>query len=107
MRSCPNTAALGRPEPHAAWCLYPVARAPPALAIEAFEARGNVLRLVGRTDPGARLLVNGDPVAVQPDGSFREFVTLPRRQGEIRVVIRAISAAGGVTEEARTLAPGQ
>lgn len=81
--------------------------APPMLSIEAFEARGNVLRLVGKTEPGSRLLVNGDPVAVQADGSFREFVTLPRRQGEVRVVIRAISAAGGVTEEARTLAPGQ
>ena len=80
---------------------------PPTLRIEAFEARGNVLRLVGKTEPGARLLVNGDPVAVQADGSFREFVTLPRRQGDVRVVIRAISAGGGVAEETRTLSFGQ
>lgn len=80
---------------------------PPALTIEAFEARGNVLRLVGKTEPGARLLVNGDPVAVQADGSFREFVTLPRRQGDVRIVIRAISAAGGIAEETRTLSSGQ
>lgn len=107
---------LGRFSPPASFKLERVAPAgvapaaalpPPVLTIEAFEARGNVLRLVGKTEPGARLLVNGDPVAVQADGSFREFVTLPRRQGDVRVVIRAISAAGGVAEETRTLSSGQ
>ena len=87
----------------------PVVRAAPApvLVIEAFEARSNVLRIAGKTDPGARLTVNGDPVAVRPDGSFREFVTLARRDTGQRVVIRATSPAGGVTEEARTLPSGQ
>ncbi|MBX7183531.1 MAG: FecR domain-containing protein [Vicinamibacteria bacterium] len=86
----------------------PPANAPaPALVIEAFEARNNVLRLVGKTEPGAKLTVNGDPVTVQPDGSFREFVTLARKQGEQRVVIRSTSASGGVAEETRTLPPGQ
>ena len=79
----------------------------PALVIEAFEARSNVLRLVGKTEPGARLTVNGDPVTVQPDGTFREFVTLARKQGEQRVVIRATSSSGGVAEETRTLPPGR
>jgi len=77
------------------------------LVIEAFEARSNVLRLVGKTEPGTRLTVNGDPVTVQPDGTFREFVTLARKQGEQRVVIRATSPSGGVAEETRTLPPGQ
>ncbi|HQZ15479.1 MAG TPA: FecR domain-containing protein [Vicinamibacteria bacterium] len=86
----------------------PLATAPaPSLTIEAFEARNNVLRLVGKTVPGAKLTVNGEPVTVQPDGSFREFVTLARKQGEQRVVIRSTSAAGGVAEETRTLPPGQ
>jgi hypothetical protein len=86
----------------------PVVAAPaPLLVIEAFEARNNVLRLVGKTEPGARLTVNGDPVTVQPDGSFREFVTLARKQGELRVVIRSTSSSGGVAEETRTLPPGQ
>ncbi|MEO8499290.1 MAG: hypothetical protein ABI565_00140 [Vicinamibacteria bacterium] len=81
--------------------------APPMLVIEAFEARSNVLRLVGKTEPGARLTVNGDRVTVQPDGTFREFVTLARKQGEQRVVIRSTSLSGGVAEETRTLPPGQ
>jgi hypothetical protein len=85
----------------------PVTTAPaPVLVIEAFEARNNVLRLVGKTEPGAKLTVNGDPVTVQPDGSFREFVTLARKQGEQRVVIRSTSSSGGVAEETRTLPPG-
>ena len=84
-----------------------VAAPPPMLVIEAFEARNNVLRLVGKTEPGAKLTVNGDPVTVQPDGSFREFVTLARKQGEQKVVIRSTSSSGGIAEETRTLSPGQ
>ena len=79
----------------------------PLLVIEVFEARSNVLRLVGKTEPGARLTVNGDPVTVQPDGSFHEFVTLARRQGEQKVVIKSTSSSGGVAEETRTLGSGQ
>jgi len=84
-----------------------VAAPPPVLVIEVFEARSNVLRLVGKTEPGAKLTVNGDPVTVQPDGSFHEFVTLARKQGEQKVVIRSTSPSGGVAEETRTLSPGQ
>jgi hypothetical protein len=84
-----------------------VAGPPPVLVIEAFEPRNNVLRLVGKTEPGAKLTVNGDPVTVQPDGSFREFITLARKQGEQKVVIRSTSSAGGVAEETRALPPGQ
>ncbi|MEO8361573.1 MAG: fibronectin type III domain-containing protein [Vicinamibacteria bacterium] len=79
----------------------------PALVIDVFEARSNVVRLAGKTEPGARLTVNGDAVSVQPDGSFQEFVTLARKQGEQRVVIRAISTSGGVAEVTRTLTSGQ
>ena len=86
--------------------LLPTTAPAPILVIETFEARSNVIRLVGKTEPGARLTVNGDPVTVQPDGSFREFVTLARKQGEQRVVIRSTSLAGGVAEETRTLPSG-
>ena len=79
----------------------------PLLVIQSFEARDNVLRLAGKTEPGARLTVNGDPVNVQPDGSFSEFVTLARKQGEQRVVIRSTSRSGGIAEETRSLSPGQ
>ena len=79
----------------------------PTLTIESFEARSNVLRIVGKTEPGSRLTVNGDPVRVQPDGSFSEFVTLARRQGEQQVVIRSTSRSGGVAEITKALPAGQ
>ncbi len=84
-----------------------LALSPPLLIIETFEARNNVIRLVGKTEPGARLTVNGDPLTVQPDGSFGEFVTLARKQGEQRVVIRSTSLSGGVAEVTRSLSSGQ
>lgn len=84
-----------------------VTKAIPKLVIDVFEARSNVVRLVGKTEPGATLTVNGDPMTVQPDGSFQEFVTLARKQGEQRVIIRAVSTTGGVAEVTRTLPSGQ
>lgn len=80
----------------------PTPAAGATLRIEAFEVRGNVVRLAGRTDPGSRLTVNGAPVPVQPDGSFREFVTLSLRPGDDKVVVRAVNPAGGVAEETRS-----
>ena len=80
---------------------------PPALVIEVFEARSNVVRLAGKTEPGARLTVNGDVVTVQANGAFSGFFTLARTQGEQRVVIRATSSAGGVAEETRSLTAGR
>jgi hypothetical protein len=108
-RVAPETASglEGAFSPRIAFKIQRLASAPspPAttatLRIEAFEVRGNVVRLAGRTDPGARLTVNGSPVPVQPDGSFREFVTLSLRPGDDRVVVRAVNPAGGVAEETR------
>ena len=71
------------------------------------QAPGPTLAPAGKTEPGAKLTVNGDPVNVQADGSFSEFVTLARKQGEQRVVVRATSRSGGVAEETRSLSPGQ
>jgi hypothetical protein len=84
-----------------------VAVARPMLTIESFEARANVVRLTGKTEPGAKLTVNGEAIAVAPDGSFNTFVTLARKQGEQRVVIRATSSSGGIAEETRTVTAGQ
>ena len=46
-------------------------------------------------------------IATGETHEVREFVTLARKQGEQRVVIRSTSASGGVAEETRTLPPGQ
>jgi hypothetical protein len=75
---------------------------PPALVIEALDVRTNILQVKGRTEPGARVTVDGQRVDVQADGSFNEFITL-EKSGRQTVVIRATSINGGVVEQKRSV----
>jgi hypothetical protein len=44
------------------------------LEIDSTQLHGHVAEIVGRTEPGAALIVNGQPVPnVSPDGTFRHF----------------------------------
>jgi hypothetical protein len=80
----------------------PAPGAPPSLSIKAFEIRANILQIKGQTDPGAAVLVNGEALTVQADGTFNEFVTL-EKVGQQEVRLRAVSATGGVREETRSV----
>jgi len=75
---------------------------PPSLDVDTFDRRGSVLHVAGRTDPGAILSVNGQPIEVHADGSFGEYIALPRA-GTQPVTIRSISHGGEVTEQTRNL----
>jgi hypothetical protein len=57
--------------------------------------QGNVVEIIGRTEPGAALIINGEPVAsIQPDGQFRHF--LPAMQkGSHEVIITGQNRRGG------------
>jgi hypothetical protein len=70
---------------------------PPSLVIQSFELRANILQVKGRTEPGATVSVNGQPLDLQPDGSFNEYITL-EKQGPQTVVVRAVGISGGVYE---------
>ena len=50
------------------------------------ELHGNVVELIGRTEPGAALIINGEAVAdIRPDGRFRYFTqALSRGQSRNR-----------------------
>jgi hypothetical protein len=72
------------------------------LTIKAFEIRANILQIRGQTDPGASVLVNGEALTVQADGTFNEFVTL-EKVGQQEVRLRAVGPTGGVREEARSV----
>jgi hypothetical protein len=72
------------------------AASPPPLSVEALEIKGNVLHVRGRTEAGARLTVNGEPLDVQADGTFNEFLTF--EGGATAILVRATSARGGVAE---------
>ncbi len=61
--------------------------------------QGHVIEVEGRTEPGARVMVNGEEVpAVQDDGSFHYF-TPPLPVGESVITITAQNRNGGVNTQ--------
>jgi hypothetical protein len=77
-----------------------VAHAPDATALllelEPFTQHGHVIEVKGKTDPGARVMVNGQEVPlIRTDGRF-SFFTPPLPEGENVVTVTAQNAKGGV-----------
>ena len=67
-----------------------------ALDVDPFIQHGHVLELTGKTEAGARVMVNGHEVPViGADGSFH-FFTPPLPSGESTITITAQNAKGGV-----------
>jgi len=75
---------------------------PPPLRLESIEVRTTILHVKGVTEPGATVTVNGQRIDVQTDGSFNEFITLPKL-GSQEVLIRSTGLNGGVAEVRRTV----
>jgi hypothetical protein len=71
---------------------------PPALVISSVETRANILQIKGRTEPGATVSVNGQPLDVESDGSFNEFITLDKA-GAQHITIMAVGINGGVNKK--------
>jgi hypothetical protein len=65
------------------------------LEVEETRLHGNVVEIIGRTEPGAALIINGQAVAgIQPDGRFRHF-TQPLPPGNTTLVITGQNRRGG------------
>jgi hypothetical protein len=65
------------------------------LEVDGTELQGNVVEVIGRTEAGAALIINGDQVAdIQPDGKFRYF-TQPMPRGDHEIVITGQNRRGG------------
>jgi hypothetical protein len=66
------------------------------LELEPLMQHGHIIEVKGRTEPNAKVMVNGkEAVDVRPDGSFSAFTTeLP--SGENVITITAQNARGGV-----------
>ncbi len=66
------------------------------LELDPFVQHGHVLEIIGKTEPSARVMVNGDEVPIiSNDGSFHYF-TPPLPNGENVITITAQNAKGGV-----------
>ena len=65
------------------------------LEIEGTQIHGRVVEVIGRTEPRAALIVNGQPVPnIGTDGRFRHF-TEPLQPGEHTIVITGQNRRGG------------
>jgi hypothetical protein len=65
------------------------------LEVDATELHGNVIELIGRTEPNAALIIDGETVAgIQSDGRFRYF-TQPLERGSHEIVITGQNRRGG------------
>ncbi len=75
-----------------------------ALELQPLVQHGHVIEVQGRTEPAARVMVNGQEVpVVGSDGSFRYF-TPPLPNGESLITVTAQNARGGVsTQQKRVL----
>jgi hypothetical protein len=77
-----------------------VVRAPDSVSVplelEPFIQHGHVIEVKGKTDPSARVMVNGREVPlIQADGAF-SFFTPPLPNGENVITVTAQNAKGGV-----------
>jgi hypothetical protein len=65
------------------------------LEVDSTELNGNVVEVIGRTEPGAALIINGEQVAsIQPDGHFRHF--LPAMiKGSHEIILTGQNRRGG------------
>ncbi len=59
-----------------------------------------MLHVRGRTEPGAILVLNGERLEVQADGTFNEFLTFDVSSGS-SVLLRSTGTKGGVAEQRR------
>jgi hypothetical protein len=65
------------------------------LEVDSTVLHGNVVELIGHTEPGAALIVNGESVAgIRPDGRFRYF-TQPLPRGSHDLTVTGQNRRGG------------
>jgi hypothetical protein len=73
------------------------------LELKEFAQHGHVVEVVGNTEAGARVMVNGQEVpVVGADGTFHYF-TPPLPQGESVITVTAQNARGGVNTKQHTV----
>jgi hypothetical protein len=73
------------------------------LEIQPFIQHGHVIEIKGKTDPQARVMVNGSEVPfIRADGTF-SFFTAPLSQGENIITVTAQNSRGGVKTQQKRL----
>ena len=74
------------------------------LVVEKTVQHGRVIEVIGRTEPGATVLVNNEPVfSVAPNGSFKHFTSPMPNAGPNRITITAQNSEGKVATIRKTI----
>lgn len=73
-----------------------VDREPPPLEVRDMQPFGTLVIVRGRTEPGAKVTVNGEPAVVSSDGAFNKAVQMTQ-DGWASVVVVATDAAGNLS----------
>lgn len=69
------------------------------LEITGTQIHGRVVEIIGRTEPGAAIMVNGQPVPIiAADGTFRHF-TEPLEPGQHTIVVIGQNRRGGTSQQ--------
>lgn len=76
------------------------------LEIEGTQLHGSVVEVIGRTEPGAALLINGQPVVnIGNDGRFRHFTERLERGSQTLQIVGQNRRGGFAKKELRIVVP--
>ena len=74
------------------------------LLVDKYVQHGRVIEIIGRTEPGARVLVNNEPVFdVLPNGAFKHFTAPLPNTGPNQITITAQNSKGKVATLRKTI----
>jgi hypothetical protein len=74
------------------------------LVVERTVQHGRVIEIIGRTEPGATVLVNNEPVfSVAPNGSFKHFTSPLSNTGPNRITVTAQNSEGKLATVRKTI----
>lgn len=75
---------------------------PPELVLQRPQVNGTLVILIGRTEPGAALTVNGEAVDVDASGAFKKVISF-HTEGVNVLSVRAVDGAGNETVRRETV----
>lgn len=74
------------------------------LSVDKYVQHGRVIEIIGRTEPGATVLVNNEPVFnIAPDGKFKHFTAPLPNTGANQITMTAQNSKGKVATLRKTI----
>ena len=74
------------------------------LVVDEYLQSGKGFVIIGRTEPGARVMVNDEPVfTVNPDGTFKHYTTPFAKPGANQITVTAQNSKGKIATKRKTI----